>query len=213
MSTTDNLEVPHDEEYTIANGNERSHSVNSKRMSRIQLERIPGAIITETGDELQAFWDRLRGKGRTRVGVFRSIKNILLSSCKPPTRFLNSYISIISRPGLNILLVIIPVAWASHFVSVNDHEHAGRGWGHGTTFTLLFLALVPLEQLLDWGGEQMSMYLGKSLGDLLMITLNKLVIYLHSSGIVLILILGQRGRSDTCDHLIGQMRVSGDINS
>ena len=95
MSTTDNLEVLHDEEYTIANGDERSHSVNlynEKRVSRIQLERIPGAIITETGDELQVFWDRLRGKGRTRVGVFRSVKNILLSSCKPPTRFFNSYI-------------------------------------------------------------------------------------------------------------------------
>lgn len=72
--------------------------------------------------------------------------------------------------------MIIPVAWAAHFVAVNDKEHEGRGWGHATTFTLLFLALVPLEQLLDWGGEQMSMYLGKGLGDLLVITLNKSVI-------------------------------------
>ena len=30
-----------------------------------------------------------------------------------------------------------------------------------------------MEALLDWGGEQMSLYLGKQLGDLLVITLNK----------------------------------------
>lgn len=107
----------------------------------------------------------------------------LLVSCHSVLEF---YLLTIDRLGLNILLVIIPIAWASHFVSVNDHEHDGRGWGHGTTFTLLFLALIPLEQLLDWGGEQMSMYLGKGLGDLLLITLNKLVIHSHFSGTVLI---------------------------
>ena len=30
-----------------------------------------------------------------------------------------------------------------------------------------------MEGLLDWGGEQMSLYLGKQLGDLLSITLAK----------------------------------------
>ena len=30
-----------------------------------------------------------------------------------------------------------------------------------------------MEGMLDWGGEQMSLYLGKELGDLLIITLNK----------------------------------------
>lgn len=89
MSTTVNLEAPHDEEHAIADGNRRQseNTYNDKRVSRIQLERIPGAIITETSDELQAFWDRLKGKGRARVGVFKSIKNILLSSCKLPLGF------------------------------------------------------------------------------------------------------------------------------
>ena len=32
-----------------------------------------------------------------------------------------------------------------------------------------------MESMLDWGGEQMSLYLGKELGDLLIITLNKCV--------------------------------------
>jgi Ca2+:H+ antiporter len=32
---------------------------------------------------------------------------------------------------------------------------------------------MPLERLFEYGGEQMQHYLGKSLGDLLKITLNK----------------------------------------
>lgn len=34
---------------------------------------------------------------------------------------------------------------------------------------------MPLEALFDWGGEQMSLFLGKDLGDLLTISLNKYV--------------------------------------
>ena len=36
-----------------------------------------------------------------------------------------------------------------------------------------FLAIIPLEGIFDWGGEQMALYLGKDLGDLLIVTLNK----------------------------------------
>jgi hypothetical protein len=39
-----------------------------------------------------------------------------------------------------------------------------------------FLAIVPLEQMFDFLGEQMMFYLGKSLGELLIITLNKSVL-------------------------------------
>ena len=39
--------------------------------------------------------------------------------------------------------------------------------------TVCFVAIIPLERLFDWGGEQMAFYLGKDLGDLLMITMNK----------------------------------------
>ena len=38
-----------------------------------------------------------------------------------------------------------------------------------------FLAIIPLEGIFDWGGEQMALYLGKDLGDLLIVTLNKSV--------------------------------------
>ena len=67
------------------------------------------------------------------------------------------------------------------------------GWSHIATFTrnvnslvnnevsthcpypVSFFAIIPLERLFDYGGEQMSYYLGKDLGELLIITLNKSV--------------------------------------
>ena len=36
-----------------------------------------------------------------------------------------------------------------------------------------FLAIIPLEGMFDWGGEQIALYLGKDLGDLVIVTLNK----------------------------------------
>jgi hypothetical protein len=36
-----------------------------------------------------------------------------------------------------------------------------------------FLSIVPLEKIFDWGGEQIAMYCGPDLGDLIIITLNK----------------------------------------
>jgi hypothetical protein len=38
-----------------------------------------------------------------------------------------------------------------------------------------FLAIVSLEKMFDWGGEQLAMYCGPDLGDLIIITLNKYV--------------------------------------
>ncbi|QRV95547.1 Sodium/calcium exchanger protein [Ceratobasidium sp. AG-Ba] len=38
-----------------------------------------------------------------------------------------------------------------------------------------FLGVIPLAKLLDYGGEQMSLYLGESLGDLLSITLGNAI--------------------------------------
>ena len=40
-------------------------------------------------------------------------------------------------------------------------------------FQVCFLAIVPLEKLFDYGGEQLAMYCGEDLGDLIVITLNK----------------------------------------
>jgi len=36
-----------------------------------------------------------------------------------------------------------------------------------------FVAIIPYERLFDYGGEQMAFYIGKELGDLLVVSLNK----------------------------------------
>lgn len=37
------------------------------------------------------------------------------------------------------------------------------------------VALVPLERSLEYGGDQISLYCGKEIGDLIIVTLNKCV--------------------------------------
>ena len=84
--------------------------------------------------------------------------------------------------GLNIFLIFLPIAWASHY----------GGWSPGRTFTrtylsyifrygltnvlsVSFMTIIALEKLFDWGGEQLAMYCGPDLGDLIIVTLNKCV--------------------------------------
>jgi Ca2+:H+ antiporter len=92
-------------------------------------------------------WQRFSGKTRRRVGWGESAKAIICVS------WTNSW------------LIFIPIAWLSRF----------RHWDHGQTFAFCFLALVPLEKLFDFGGEQLSMYCGEDLGDLIVVTLNNTV--------------------------------------
>ncbi|KAH9017746.1 hypothetical protein EDB83DRAFT_2528521 [Lactarius deliciosus] len=92
------------------------------------------------------FW-RFSGRDRRKVGWWESARAIFCVS------------------WINSLLIFIPLAWASHY----------GDWGPKTTFSLCFLAIVPLEILFDWGGEQMAMYLGKDLGDLVAVTLHNAV--------------------------------------
>ncbi|KAF9246915.1 hypothetical protein BU15DRAFT_57871 [Melanogaster broomeanus] len=94
-------------------------------------------------------WDRFRRKGKKNVGVWRSIYNIYTCS------------------WLNILLILTPVAWWAHLS--DEHVH------YGIVFTLCFLAIVPHETLFDYYGEQMRLYLGSEIGNLLTITLNNVV--------------------------------------
>jgi hypothetical protein len=44
-----------------------------------------------------------------------------------------------------------------------------------------FLGIVSLEKMFDWGGEQLAMYCGPDLGDLIIITLNKYVRFISLS--------------------------------
>ncbi|KAH9895936.1 hypothetical protein C8Q73DRAFT_643814 [Cubamyces lactineus] len=129
-----------------------SHGTTLVESDRIQTSHSQSAYSAAYGyatDRVQEFWDRLRGKGRRKVGWGESLKNIATSSV------------------LNLFIIFIPLAWVSHWEMVK--------WGHDTTFALCFLGIIPLECIFDWGGEQMALYLGKDLGDLLIITLNNAV--------------------------------------
>ncbi|KAI0051280.1 hypothetical protein FA95DRAFT_1554616 [Auriscalpium vulgare] len=96
----------------------------------------------------QRMWARLLGKDRRKVSWRDSGRAIIFSS------------------WLNVLLIIVPFAWAAHLKGT---------WGHGATFALCFLAIIPLEKLFDWGGDQLALYCGADLGDLIVITLNNAV--------------------------------------
>jgi Ca2+:H+ antiporter len=43
------------------------------------------------------------------------------------------------------------------------------------------MSIIALEQLFEWGGEQLAMNCGPDLGDLIIITLNKYILLLSSS--------------------------------
>ncbi|KZS95242.1 hypothetical protein SISNIDRAFT_439283 [Sistotremastrum niveocremeum HHB9708] len=103
----------------------------------------------EAKTRYRRFWDRLRGKGRNVPGWKRSLKNIIISS------------------PLNVLFVFLPVAWVARWK--DDH------FSEGERFAFAFLAIIPLETMFQWGGEQMALYLGKELGDLMEITLHNAV--------------------------------------
>ncbi|KAF5393659.1 hypothetical protein D9757_000294 [Collybiopsis confluens] len=102
----------------------------------------------------ELFLERFLRKGKAKVGVVKSLKAILLSS------------------WVNIFFLALPIAWGAHFSNIHRGEDV---FSFPTTFSLCLLAIIPLEKLFDYGGEQMAFYLGRDIGDLLVVTLNNAV--------------------------------------
>ncbi|KAG8726315.1 hypothetical protein FRC11_000376, partial [Ceratobasidium sp. 423] len=95
-----------------------------------------------------AFWAKFNGAGKTHVpGWVESASNTVRHS------------------WLMLFVFFIPFSWAAHWAR----------WHYSLTFALSFLAIIPLEKVTDFGGEQMALYLGTSLGDFLVITLDNVV--------------------------------------
>jgi Ca2+:H+ antiporter len=125
-------------------------SANPKSAGMESARRARDAITEQLEDgaeEIRKFWGVFMRKDKPKIGVVQSLRSFFFST------------------WLNIFLVCIPIAWVSHF----------KHWDSKATFVLSFFAIVPLERTLDYGGEQMSFYLGKDLGDLAMVTLNNAV--------------------------------------
>ncbi|KAJ6627512.1 hypothetical protein B0H10DRAFT_1994949 [Mycena sp. CBHHK59/15] len=139
--------IPDEEQATGVNTESTYGSPEPKRPGPHPVGRLG-----DTG-RVYRMRDRFLRKGRT-IGVLDSLKAIAFSS------------------WLNVLLVFIPIAWVAHFGNVNDGT---KVWPYQVTFIMCFFAIIPLEKLFDYGGEQMSFYLGADLGDLLVVTLNNAV--------------------------------------
>jgi len=57
--------------------------------------------------------------------------------------------------GINVLLIFIPISWGLHFA--RDIVPNGSSI---LVFAFSFIAIIPLEKLSDFGGEQLALYLG-----------------------------------------------------
>lgn len=73
-------------------------------------------------------------------------------------------LSIIQSSWLNILLVFVPLGWASNFV-----------WSPTITFILNILAIIPLAKLLGFATEDISLRTGEVIGGLLNATFGNAV--------------------------------------
>ncbi|KAJ3743377.1 hypothetical protein DFH05DRAFT_1447445 [Lentinula detonsa] len=102
----------------------------------------------------ERFMTRFLRKGKHKVGIIDSLKAVALSS------------------WVNVFVVILPIAWAAHFSNTNNGQNV---FTFPTTFALCLLGIIPLEKLFDYGGEQMAFYLGRDIGDLVVVTLNNAV--------------------------------------
>ncbi|GAA5806388.1 hypothetical protein HPULCUR_011921 [Helicostylum pulchrum] len=90
-----------------------------------------------------------------------------VSHSKPPLKeptVKQGLLRIIRSSWLNILLVFVPLGWASNFV-----------WSPTTTFILNFLAIVPLAKLLGFATEDISLRTGEVIGGLLNATFGNAV--------------------------------------
>ncbi|KAH8830553.1 hypothetical protein DL96DRAFT_1785625 [Flagelloscypha sp. PMI_526] len=144
-----------------------SHASNEYDIERSDNPIQPKSHL----DGAYRFKRRFLRTGKPNIGVLTSFKRLALSS------------------WLNTFIIFIPLAWIGHFLNVRAHHaeaHEGsaeehkvhpdlKEWPPVLTFVFCLLALMPLERLFEYGGEQMQHYLGKSLGDLLKITLNNAI--------------------------------------
>ncbi|KAG8745070.1 hypothetical protein FRC10_008922 [Ceratobasidium sp. 414] len=91
--------------------------------------------------------ERVRERGHKVPGLWQSLKAIVMSS------------------WLNILFVFVPLSWIAALAK----------WNYVYAFILAFIAIIPLENISEFGGEQLALYCGESIGDLIIVTLHNVV--------------------------------------
>ncbi|KAF8594656.1 hypothetical protein BDV93DRAFT_529186 [Ceratobasidium sp. AG-I] len=138
-----------------------SAAPSQHRHSSSTATLVPGPNIGKWQNFKHKFQGhRLRARGHKVPGWWASVKAIVTCS------------------WLNILFVFVPLAWvwgwkvAQPFVkekkkaSYEDYVYL---------FILSFVAIIPLENIAEFAGEQLALYCGESIGDLIIITLHNVV--------------------------------------
>ncbi|GAA5822032.1 hypothetical protein JCM3770_002257 [Rhodotorula araucariae] len=82
-----------------------------------------------------------------------------------PPSFLTGLRNFFLSGWLNLLLVAVPLSFASHFA----------GWGSTADFVISFIAIIPLAALLGDATEQCSLRVGQTIGGLLNATFGNAV--------------------------------------
>ncbi|KAJ4473014.1 hypothetical protein J3R30DRAFT_3513928 [Lentinula aciculospora] len=131
------------------------HSASSPSISPPSARPRPSPLTGQAGSDW--FKSRFMRTGKRQIGVLESLRAIAISS------------------WLNVLYIFIPISWAFHFTNHQDAEDPEEIWPFTITFAMSLIALVPLERSLEYGGDQISLYCGKEIGDLIIVTLNNAV--------------------------------------
>ncbi|CAE6509072.1 unnamed protein product [Rhizoctonia solani] len=158
-------------QFSLGSAQELHAADQSKRFSRSSLGPPPrhassstvppGPPLTKWQNFKRKFQGhRLREHGHEVPGLWASLKAIVTCS------------------WLNILFVFIPLAWvwgwkvAQPFVK-DKKESLYEDYIY--LFILSFVAIIPLENICEYAGEQLALYCGESIGDLIIITLHNVV--------------------------------------
>ncbi|KAI9446300.1 Calcium/proton exchanger [Lactarius indigo] len=105
----------------------------------------------------------LNGHPHQRRSLYQSI--VVLVKAEGEPSWLASYRWFIFGSWLNLLLVLVPIAAASHYLD----------WDAPLRFGFSFVAIIPLAKLLGDATEQMSLSLGQTLAGLLNATFGNAV--------------------------------------
>ncbi|KAG8838140.1 hypothetical protein FRC18_006173 [Serendipita sp. 400] len=127
------------------NGEEPPRTPHTARVDAVERGSLSDEqTLAETREqEYHKFTSRIRGLHLERV----------------PT-FLESIAATARSSQMNLFLPLVVFSWMSQFAHLNMRA----------TFVLSFLALIPLEKLLQFAAKQSVLYLGHKIGDLVIIT-------------------------------------------
>ncbi|KAG9018880.1 hypothetical protein FRB90_008645 [Tulasnella sp. 427] len=149
------------------------HPHSGSRDSTLSLTIPPGQMYPHNFGAtvtLETGWKKYKRMRSLAPGWGRSVLNVVISS------------------WVNVLILTLPLSWIAHF----------RAWSMTSALFFSLLGLIPLAHCFEFLGEQMALYCGQTLGDLIVITLS------NSIEVVLTVMLLKN-----CELRLAQATISG----